>query len=315
MPLRVHMVREPEPEHREALTALLAGTADVSFGPDVPPETVVLIEGQLKDEHLDGAPLVEHVVIPFAGLQPGTRDVMAKHPAIRLHNLHHNAAMTAEMAMALLLACARRIVPLHNGFMHDDWEPRFFSRDALSLCGKTVVVLGYGAIGQRVGAACAALGMDVVGVRSQRNGAVRGVGELRELLPRADFLVVTLPLTPETEGLVGKAEIALLPKHAVIVNVGRGRVIDEEALFEALKEGRIDSAGLDVWYRYPKSSDDKTPPSDFPFATLPNVVMTPHVGGATRDAEPERMKGLAALIKEIAAGNHAANRVEVGRGY
>ncbi len=315
MPVRVHMVREPEPEHRDSLTAALKGIADVSFGPEIHPQTTILIEGQLTDEHMQQAPLAEHVVIPFAGLQPKTREVLQRHPAVRAHNLHHNAAMTAEMAMALLLACARRIVQLHNTFAHDDWEPRYFSRDAATLFGKTVVVLGFGAIGQRVGKACEGFGMDVVGVRSQPNGQVRGIAELHDLLPKADYLVVTLPGTDSTDGLIGEKELALLPAHAIVVNVGRGRVIDEKALYEALCENRIDGAGLDVWWVYPKAPGEKTAPSEYPFSTLPNVVRTPHVGGATRDAEPERVRELARLGKAIIAGGADTNIVDLGRGY
>jgi phosphoglycerate dehydrogenase-like enzyme len=315
MPVRVHMVREPDPEHRELLVDALKGTAEITFGTEIHPQTRILVEGQLTEEHMGAAPLAEHVVIPFAGLQPKTREVLRNHPAVIAHNLHHNAAMTAEMAMALMLACARRIVQLHTTFSHDDWEPRYFSRDAATLFGKTVVVLGFGAIGQRVGKACEGFGMEVVGVRSQPNGDVHGVGELHELLPKADYLVVTLPGTDATDGLIGEREIALLQPHAIVVNVGRGRVIDERALYEALAENRIDAAGLDVWWVYPKAPGEKTAPSEYPFATLPNVVMTPHVGGATRDAEPERVRELARLVKAIIAGDDNTNLIDLSRGY
>lgn len=313
--IRVHMVREPEPEHRERLVETLRGVAEVTFGPEIRPETQVLVEGQLTEAHMAAAPGVGHVVIPFAGLQPKTREALLAHPGVRAHNLHHNASMTADMALALLLACARRIVGLHNEFRHDRWEPRFFCRDAVSLNGKTAVVLGYGQIGRRVGRACEALGMRVLGVRSTARAGVYGVESLHELLPLADALIVTLPGTEATDGLIGERELALLPNHAIVVNVGRGRVIDEKALFEALRDGRLDSAGLDVWWLYPKSAEDETPPSNYPFASLPNVVMTPHVGGATRDAEAERMAALADVVKRIASGEADANLVDLDRGY
>jgi phosphoglycerate dehydrogenase-like enzyme len=313
--MRVHMVREPDPEHRDALTQALQGLATVTFGPDIHPETEVLVEGQLTPDHLAQCPLVRHVVIPFAGLQPKTAEALRARPGVTAHNLHHNAGMTAEMALALLLACSRRIVQLHNEFKHDRWEPRFFCRDAVSLEGKTALVLGYGSIGQRVGRACEALGMSVLGVRTTARDGAHGVDELHNLLPRADALIVTLPGTEATDGLISEREIALLPAHAIVVNVGRGRVIDQRALFEALRDGRLDSAGLDVWWNYPKAPDEACPPSDYPFASLPNVVMTPHVGGATRDAEAQRMAALARLIRSLAQGDHEANLVSLERGY
>lgn len=315
MNAKVHMTHEPEPDAREILVSELKGFVDISFGDDAPADTRILINGQLKDDLVQALPMCEDVIIPFAGLQPKTREVMLEHPAVRLHNLHHNFSMTAEMAMALLLACTRRIVPLHNEFSHDNWEPRYFSRDALSLFGKTVVVLGWGAIGRHVGQCCQAFGLEVIGVRRAADGVARGVDELHELLPKADFLIVTVPLTEETEGLIGETEIRLLPSTAVVVNVGRGKVIDETALYEALKEKRIDSAGLDVWYQYPKGPEDKAPPSEFPFGSLPNVVMTPHIGGGTQDTEPTRMRALADLVKSIIAGDSGKNLVIVERGY
>jgi phosphoglycerate dehydrogenase-like enzyme len=312
---RVHMVREPEAELAREMVEALVGRAEVGFGQDIHPDTTILVEGQLTPEHMAQCPGVRHVVIPFAGLQPKTRDVLLGRPAVTAHNLHHNAAMTAEMALALIFACARRIVPLHNGFKHDDWEPRFFCRDAASLCGKTVLVLGYGEVGRRVGAACDAMGMTVLGVRTTANDGAHGVDELHDLLPHADFLVVTLPGTPATIGLIGEREIAFLPNHAIVVNVGRGSVIDEKALYEALRDERLDSAGLDVWWVYPKSPEDKTSPSNFPFGALPNVVMTPHVGGATRDAEPQRIAALIDLLNRLLDGDSSANRVDLERGY
>jgi phosphoglycerate dehydrogenase-like enzyme len=311
--LRVHMVREPESVYQEALVEGLKGKAGVTFGGTVPEGSEVLVEGQLQEAHMVAS--LRHVVIPFAGVQPKTKEILVARPHIRVHNLHHNAAMTAEMAMALMLACARRIVSLHNGFAKDDWEPRYFCRDAVSLHGKTVVVLGFGEIGRRVGLACEGIGMRVVGIRSQPDGECLGIADLHSVLPSADVLMVTLPLTDATEGLIGREEIALLPPHAIVVNVGRGKVIEEQALFEALRDEKIDSAGLDVWWLYPKAPGDKTPPSSYPFSSLPNVVMTPHVGGATRDAEPARMAELLRVLTALCDGDLACNLVDLPRGY
>ena len=314
-PVRVHMTHEPDSEPREILTGLLEDTANLTFGDDTPPETTILVNGQLKEDVVKDLPNIKHLVIPFAGLQPKTREVMLANPSVKVHNLHHNAGMTAEMAMALMLACSRRIVNLHNEFSNNNWEPRYFSRDALCLQEKTALILGFGAVGMCVGAACKGFGMHVVGVRSKADGDVRGIYELYDLLPNADFLFITLPRTDETEGLIGKTELDLLPTNAILINVGRGTIVQEEALYNALKDKRIDSAGIDVWYRYPKGPDDKTPPSDFPFHELPNVVMTPHIGGGTQETEQIRMKALAKLIAAIASGEKDTNLVNVEKGY
>lgn len=131
------------------------------------------------------------------------------------------------------------------------------------------------------------------------------------------MLVVAVPLTPETEGSLGARELALLPRGAVLVNVSRGPVIDEAALFEALQSGRLGAAGIDVWYCYPLSVDERrsTPPSQLPFGTLANVVLSPHRGGNT-DRRDELWAGaLARTLNAVARGEPVPHRVDLARGY
>jgi phosphoglycerate dehydrogenase-like enzyme len=203
--------------------------------------------------------------------------------------LHHNALPVAEMALTLLLSAAKRVVPLDQALRRGDWRPRYERWDTgLLLQGKTVLILGYGAIGQHVGRFCQALGMRVLATRRQPDSDHDGVAEiyptsaLHELLPQSQAVIVCLPKTPETTGYLGAAELALLPDGAVVVNIGRGEVIDEGALYEALQNGRI-SAGLDVWYNYPDSEAARaqTPPANYPLHELDNVVFSPHRAGST----------------------------------
>src|SRR5690606_28686233 len=118
------------------------------------------------------------------------------------------------------------------------------------------------------------------------------------LLPRADVLIITLPLTPETQSLIGRRELRLLPPHAIVINVGRGDVLDEEALYMALKYGEIHAAGIDVWYQYHPDEQDNHPiaPSHFPLHELDNIFMSPHRGGLTDETEFYRMTALAILL-------------------
>ena len=266
----------------------------------------VLVDGVPDRERAEGC---RAIVIPYAGVPKKTRE-LASRLGVPLYNLHHNAAPTAEMAMALLLAAAKRVVPLDRALRADDWRPRYSdARDTL-LSGKTVVILGHGAIGRRVAVACEGLGMEVVAVR-RRDGVA-----LSELLPRADALMICLPSTPETEGLIGTEELALLPDGALLVNVARGPIVDEQALYDALRSGRI-AAGLDVWYEYPKKEDDRgrTPPSSLPFHELENVVMSPHHGGLTKETESLRARHLAGLLNALARGEEPESRVDLERGY
>ena len=131
------------------------------------------------------------------------------------------------------------------------------------------------------------------------------------------WLIIALPLTAETEGLIGKAELAMLPAEAIVVNVGRGPVIDEEALFEALQSQQLLGAGLDVWYQYPQRIEDRvgTPPSRFPFHTLDNVIMSPHRAGFLSAAEGNRVVELAHLLTAAAHGQPIPSAVDKELGY
>jgi phosphoglycerate dehydrogenase-like enzyme len=117
--------------------------------------------------------------------------------------------------------------------------------------------------------------------------------------------------------LIGERELALLPPDAVLVNVGRGPIVDEAALYHALHEGTLHAAGLDVWYNYPadEASRSHTPPSAYPFHELDNVVMSPHRAGGSDESEMRRMTHLAALLNAAARGDEMPNRVDLQAGY
>src|SRR5690606_5362206 len=140
---------------------------------------------------------------------------------------------------------------------------------------------------------------------------------LRDLLPRANAVIICLPHTPDTDGLLGAAELALLPAPAVLVNIGRGRIVDERALYEALRDGRLAAAGLDVWYSYPPDEASRAdwPPSAHPFGELDNVILSPHRGGATDETARLRMTALAGMLNDAAAGRPLENQVDLDSGY
>jgi phosphoglycerate dehydrogenase-like enzyme len=248
----------------------------VGTGP-VPSDCRVLVCGRPDKATALGLEHLERLVVPWAGIPPVIREIAAARPDVHVHNLHHNGASAAETAVALLLAAAKHLIPHDRALRADDWSLRYGPSPSLTLEGRTALVLGYGAIGRRVARACRGLGMRVLATRRTITSPAGedGVdlhprGALAELLPRADALIVTLPLTDETTGLIGAAELASLPPGAVLVNVGRGPIVDEQALYEALRSGGLGAAGIDVWYQYPKSVQARVdqPPSRFPFGDL-----------------------------------------------
>jgi len=320
------MPRTAGDEFETELRAALGGSVELITGED-PPDPAdheVLIAGRPRDAELEGSPALTTVVIPYAGLPPETRAQLLARPDLRVHNLHHNASSTAEVALALLLAAAHRVVPLDAALRRDDWSPRYGETRGILLEGGTGLVVGYGAVGRRVARGLIGLGMDVVATRRgaeapAKDGdvTVHPTEHLDRLLPRATAVVLCVPLTEETSGLLDARRLDLLPENCVLVNVARGPVVDEEALFLGLQHGRPAAAGLDTWYAYPGSEDDRTstPPSSHPFRDLENVVMSPHRAGLVRQTEERRAAALARLLLAIAAGGAVPDRVHLERGY
>ena len=167
--------------------------------------------------------------------------------------------------------------------------------------------------------------MRLIGVRSSRAGGgpdefgVVPVGpeDLRASLAAADFIFVFAPLTAKTRGLLAAGEFAVMKKETILVHVSRGPVVDEKALFDALKERRIRAAALDVWYAYPNSKDEYKSkwPSRFPFQELDNIVMSPHRASYTERMHREQWDDVIENIGRIAAGEPVKNPIDLEAGY
>ena len=294
--------------------------------PPTPADYQILVAGRPQREHITASPNLQALVIPWAGLPEPTRWLMLDFPHIAVHNLHHNALPVAEHAVALLLAAMKSIVPMDRSLRAHDWSPRYQRKPSLLVSGKRALILGFGAIGHHVAALCRGLGMEVTAV--QRHAEQPGTDtpddveiatpdELHQHLPGTEALFVCLPHTPETTGIIGAEELALLPAGAVLINIARGPIVDEAALYGALSEGRLYAAGLDVWYNYPADAEARrhTPPADHPFHELENVVMSPHRAGHTEETEGLRMEHLAELLNAAARGQPMPNRVDLQDGY
>ena len=330
MPLKVHILTRISHPNIDALRSLLPSTVEITEGEDVPAHSDfhILVAGFPTQAQIEASPNLRAVIAPFAGAPKEAIELLRDYPQITLHSIHYNVAPTAEMAIGLMLAAAKFMIPMDRDLRHHDWRARYDQTPALILHGRTATVLGYGRIGQRIGSVCHALGMNVIGVR--RHAAtpdpertlddfveLHPPADLRDLLPRSDVLFVAVPLTQETEGMIGAKELALLPHDAVVVNVGRARVIDEGALYEVLRSRSILAAGLDVWYHYPLRDEDRshTAPSRFPFHELDNVVMSPHRGGWITAAEETRIVELAGLLRAAAEGRPVPSQVDKDLGY
>lgn len=282
--------------------------AKAKRAPELGTDAEILIAGIVPRSLLERADRLHTLVIPYAGVPARTRAVLADFPRLRLLTSHFNAADAAEHAWALLLAAAKRLIPCDALLRRSDWSARYGSPSA-SLEGKALLLAGYGAIGRRLARYGRAFGMRTEAV-NRSGGSDPGVDRLdaserlHERLAGADAVIAALPETRSTRGLFDREAFGRMKRGALFVNVGRGSCVDEEALYAALREGRIGAAGLDVWWTYPSDRDAarSTAPAGSPFHQLENVVMSPHRAGHTADRERNRMDSLAEIVRAIAEG-------------
>jgi len=326
MALHVHFDRLSEIEFFTELKPLLGNDIIITAGKEKPEpaEYEILIHSSPNKDWIENSPKLRAVIIPWAGVSTEVIKFMRQYPHISLHNLHHNKYNTAELGFALLLAAAKNLVPMDQALRMNDWTTRYRMRKAVLLRGKTALILGFGEIGQALASYCLGLGMKVIATRKhlERQPVELDVqvftnDHLHQLLPKADVLLITLPLTRETEDLIGEKELMLMPRGSILVNIGRGPVVNQYALYNALKNGHLLAAGSDVWYTYPDSKEEhaNTPPADVPFGELENFILSPHRGGMVDEVERQRAQALAKLLNAANLGLPIPNRVDLDAGY
>jgi phosphoglycerate dehydrogenase-like enzyme len=306
------------------LRAKLDSNINLYYGEKMPESAdyEILVAGVPEKEQIEASPNLKKLIIPWAGLSTRTRELLINYPDLEVHNLHYNSVPVAETAVALMMAAAKYIIPIDRRFRGHDWRPRYNPYPALMLKDRNALVLGYGSIGKEIARICHGLGMKVTAIKriidkpSDEYAKIYPPMELHNLLPEANVLFISLPMTPETRDSIGKKELGLLPDGAILVNIARGPIINEKALYDELASGRI-SAGLDVWYNYPKTEEDRKycNPSDYEFHMLENVVMTPHLAERSDLSEDLNVDGLAVMLNLAAHGKPLPNKVDVLQGY
>ncbi len=253
--------------------------------------------------------------VPGAGYDAVDLDAIPS-SAVVCNCFGHEQAI-AEYVMAALLG---RHVPLADAdskLRQGEWAYSSGSLVRLhgELAGTTIGLIGFGHIGKAIASRAKAFEMNVhvanrspVPLSSVVDRAF-ALDNLRDFWGTVDFLVVSVPLTTDTTGIVGADAFAAMQPSAVVLNVGRGPTIDEHALYDALKNERIAGAIIDTWYTYPSPAQPNVLPSKLPFHALPNIVMTPHMSGWTSGTIRRRQKTIADNIKRRAEGRACVNVV------
>jgi D-3-phosphoglycerate dehydrogenase len=256
---------------------------------------------------LDGADKLEAVCRAGVGVDNIDVDAASRKGVVVMNTPGGNTVSTAEHTFALILGLARNIGPAYIAMREGRWEKKKFIGSQLA--GSTLGVIGLGRIGQEVAKRAVAFGMVVraydpyVGRDAATKVGAELVESLDDLLKACDFLTVHVPGSKQTQGLVGKDQIALMKKTACIVNCARGGIVDQDAALEAVRKGKLGGAALDVF--------PKEPPDSFEFAKNDRVLATPHLGASTEEAQLAVAIEAAEEIIDALTRRHFRNAVNI----
>jgi D-3-phosphoglycerate dehydrogenase / 2-oxoglutarate reductase len=292
-------VRYVDGSDRAALLPALAGVDAV----------IVRSATRIDAEALAKAPNLRVVARAGVGLDNVDVEAATKAGVMVVNAPSSNTVSAAEHAVGLLLAVARNVPQAMASLKAGEWQRSRFT--GAELYGKVAGILGLGRIGELVAQRLAAFCTQVIAydpyvptARAAQLG-VRLVG-LEDLLAEADFISVHLPKTAETSGLIGERELRLVKPGVLIVNAARGGIVDENALALALKDGRVGGAGIDVFAT--------EPPADSPLLAFPNVVVTPHLGASTHEAQEKAGTQVARSVRLALSGEFVPDAVNVQGG-
>lgn len=292
----------PNPEDTERVLQALTD-ADIVVG-DWPPKADASSAPELKLMQRAGA-----------GIDKLDRERIP--PGAYVCNVYKHSSAIAEHVFALLLAHQRNLLKLDANLRKGEWDhPRPPKGSVHDIRGSTLGIIGFGHIGQSLVPPAQGFGLDVIATKGsgptdklpEGVSFLGGPDDLGRVLEESDVIVVSVPLNDETRGLIGEREFNRMRDDAVLINVARGPIVEEEAFYKALETDTIGGAGIDTWYRYPNGGET-VQPSQYPFGELDNVVLTPHVAGWSDQTARARYDVIVENITCVARGETPKNIV------
>jgi phosphoglycerate dehydrogenase-like enzyme len=243
--------------------------------------------------------------LPMSGYDDVDFDAVPASAAIC--NVYEHETGIAEYVFAAMLNDVVHLSASNDLFKTGDWResPRLAAATRGELMGKTILCVGYGNIGQAVGRRARAFDMGLLALtRSPRElepktDRMGGYGELADFLPAADYVLICCPLTDDTRGMIGRAAFKKMKPDAVIINVARGPIIDQQAMYDALRDNEIRGAVIDTWYNYPDGQNRSVEPADVPIDKLDHVLITPHLSGWTDGQQRRRWERMGDNIENL----------------
>jgi D-2-hydroxyacid dehydrogenase (NADP+) len=292
----------------------LAGRAELRSDPSILDRAEILFALHMNPERIARSPSLRWVQTYGAGVEWLLTPEVVQKAELRITNASGvHAQCIAEHVFGMMLSFARKLHIAERQQLAKSWDPVPLRQGLGTLAGKTLGILGLGAIGKRTAEIGAAFGMRVVGYRRDPSALpgvahVYGERELERVLAESDYVVNALPLTRVTRNLIGVRELAAMRPHAFFVNIGRGATVDTDALVDALANGKLGGAGLDV------TAPEPLPPAH-PLWTFENVIITPHYSGAHPGYEEQITSIFVDNLRRYRRGEPLLNLVDKAAGY
>jgi phosphoglycerate dehydrogenase-like enzyme len=239
-------------------------------------------------------------------------------PGVPICNAYGHETAIAEYVLMVMLVWSHRFREIEGDFrVHSSWRPSWVHSGAPhgEIRGSTLGIIGLGRVGQEVARRAAAFGCRILAANRSPRPAGDGVERvypftaLDEMLPLCDTVAICTAFGPETERLIDARRLGLMKRSALLVNIARGAIVDEDALYTALRDQTIGGAAIDVWWQYPTAAEPERRPSKHPFHELPNVIMTPHCSGWTAGMVRRRWDEVADNINRFVRGDPLINVV------
>ena len=271
----------------EAIEQMRAAGLEVDVRDDITPEELMTVlpaydgmvvrsRTKVPQSLIEVCPNLKVIVRGGVGLDTIDVEFARSKGIVVMNTPKASSASVAELAIGYMFALARSVYQATTSMKSEKWEKKVFKGDEIG--GKTLGIIGLGNIGEEVAKRANALGMTVLGydIAKKQIDGVKMVS-LDELLAKSDYITLHLPKTKESAGMIGKEQFAKMKDGVRIVNCARGGIVDEDALYEALSSGKVAGAALDVYA--------EEPPTNWKLLQLPNVIGSPHVGAATKEAQ------------------------------
>jgi len=284
---------------------------------EVIPLADVVVGGVIDEKFLSKAKRLKFIQVPYAGV-----DMIdfkgIKEKEIIVANAHENAITVAEHGFTLLLSLIKKIVPWDKDLRYGIWHGWMNKEPLLEAYEKTLGIIGLGSIGIEMAKRAKCFGMKVIATKRHPEKNLDKISafvdeiypprEMDKIIRKSHFIFVSVPLTEETRNLIGEREFSLM-EGKYFINVSRGEVVNEEALFKALETKKLKGAAIDTWYVYPKSGNFSFP-SNYPIHKFDNVIISPHTAGYTYESIERNWRFSFKNVIRFLKGEDIENRID-----